>query len=223
MYIEKGSVPGMEDFFLYEVENFLSPSYFSALADRVLKAPKYTYIPKTSGLNAACDEAMARNNTVVDNGQFVYSIIQQGDILDEQMFFFTEPMYFQIQDMFPQIKFHGMFRFKSNILTRTHGYAPGVYNRPHTDDLFPNTISAIFYLNDADGDTVMFKEAFAGANVYTDTYTEYLRMSPKANTLVVFNSGYFHASSNPVTADRRVVMNILFDAEFVGGGNGDAQ
>ena len=53
----------------------------------------------------------------------------------------------------------------------------------------------IYYINDSDGDTFLNK-------------TETKRITPKANSAVIFPSNLWHASSNP-TKGKRIVINYV--------------
>jgi hypothetical protein len=61
-----------------------------------------------------------------------------------------------------------------------------------------NFKTAIYYLNDSDGDTLFFN----------NTNTVVYKQSPKRNTLVVFNGETLHAPQLPLIATRRIVINI---------------
>ena len=58
--------------------------------------------------------------------------------------------------------------------------------------------TAIYYVNDSDGDTIFFDY---GGNIIH-------RQTPKANTLVVFDGDTHHAPQLPLLTDRRIVINI---------------
>jgi hypothetical protein len=58
--------------------------------------------------------------------------------------------------------------------------------------------TAIYYLDDSDGDTLFFDDE---ENIIH-------RQTPKANTLVVFDGNTYHAPQLPLVANRRIVINI---------------
>lgn len=66
------------------------------------------------------------------------------------------------------------------------------HNNPHIDLRFPHTV-ILYYINDADGDTVFFEE---------DKIVK--RVTPKKNTAVVFDGYHVHASSCPSVGIRSV-------------------
>ena len=98
-----------------------------------------------------------------------------------------------LQKMLPDYK---PLRIKANLL-QPHPDA-GEHHPWHYDTEKINCKSMIYYLNDSDGDTFIGK---------TDTQ----RISPKANTAVIFPSNIWHASSSP-TKGRRMVINYVTQA-----------
>ncbi len=90
-----------------------------------------------------------------------------------------------------------ILRCKFNFLPKgtdsTHHY-------PHIDDSENGAMSALYYVNDSDGDTYFFNKEL------DVTY----RISPKKGSMVVFESNEFHSSSSPINSEYRIVMNIVF-------------
>lgn len=75
-------------------------------------------------------------------------------------------------------------------------------NMIHIDtEAEPNVIykSIIFYLNDADGDTVFFD----------DNKKEIDRCSPQLGRAVIFDSTMFHRATPPTNKDRRVINFLI--------------
>ncbi len=62
-----------------------------------------------------------------------------------------------------------------------------------------NYKTAIFYINDSDGDTLFFDN---------DKETIVHRQTPQRNSLVVFDGDIFHAPQLPLVSARRLVVNI---------------
>ena len=97
---------------------------------------------------------------------------------------------------------------------------------PHID-MQEKNISVIFYVNDSDGDTIIYKEKYQseGASLsdpsYTSlgkppnikpvipkTLTEEERVTPKANRLLLFNGEHWHTGQSPTKHSRRVLINF---------------
>ena len=97
-------------------------------------------------------------------------------------------------------------RAKFNLLAenqdQTHHY-------PHVDlDSVEDTDikTAIYYVNDTDGDTYIFNET---APLETPVVTIKERITPKKGSAIIFDSKIFHSSSSPTTG-KRIVLNIVF-------------
>ena len=80
------------------------------------------------------------------------------------------------------------------------------YNLPHVDYHFPHD-TAIFYLNDSDGNTRMFNEHELNSPM-TNEYTVKDEIEPKENRILLFDGLQYHTASNPINTTRRVVLNI---------------
>jgi hypothetical protein len=74
----------------------------------------------------------------------------------------------------------------------------GKYHTPHIDNGFENQVTAIYYVNDSDGDTFFFDDS--------GKITK--RVTPKKGTLVMWKGKVFHAKSSPIKTTSRVVINI---------------
>lgn len=71
---------------------------------------------------------------------------------------------------------------------------------PHRDHDNPRFFSAIYYVNDTDGDTYFFEPD--GKIIK--------QVSPKRGKIVFFPSNILHAGSSPTKHNRRVVINYIF-------------
>ena len=59
-------------------------------------------------------------------------------------------------------------------------------------------ITALYYVNDSDGDTYFFDDSGKVTK----------RVTPKKGTLVMWEGKIFHAKSSPIKTTSRVVINI---------------
>jgi len=109
-------------------------------------------------------------------------------------------------------------RIKTNMLLKESDYPTGYTHVPHSDiagpneELIDNLATFLFYVNDSDGDTVIFNETSVDGKIPTKV-TEAKRITPKANRGVLFDSNYYHASTPPRTNSRRVVINNVLILE----------
>tara|TARA_Y100000289_G_C3913871_1_gene146257 strand:+ start:464 stop:1150 length:687 start_codon:yes stop_codon:yes gene_type:complete len=98
---------------------------------------------------------------------------------------------------------------KLNLLGNNSLLTEGKYNTPHIDNQYFNSYSIIYYVNDSDGDTIIFNET---SDEKTKKRPEKLtikkRITPKKGRAVLFKGDYFHTSTNPTNYDKRVVLNV---------------
>lgn len=92
-------------------------------------------------------------------------------------------------------------RIKANLLTPVPN-SPR-FHPPHEDSDDHSMMSCLYYLHDSDGDTWFFPSGEQGFTV-----------SPKANRAVLFDSRIKHASSNPITTERRMIINSVFRPKY---------
>ena len=76
-------------------------------------------------------------------------------------------------------------------------------NFPHVDAEYPHDV-LLYYINDSDGDTIIFneKKGFCGTPTIKQT------IKPKKGRLVMFNGHHLHAGELPRTNEKRLVLNI---------------
>ena len=74
-----------------------------------------------------------------------------------------------------------------------------VINPFHIDDnLDKNYFSIIYYINDSDGDTVIYNNK------------KLVKTKPEAGKILMFDGSLYHASSKPIKNKIRKVVNINF-------------
>lgn len=102
------------------------------------------------------------------------------------------------------------FPFQANGKTmEVHADAPNPRVDPSLgENREPFHLSALLFLNDVDGDFVLYNERPYDMREQFEL-TERERVSPVKNRLVIFDSSRFHAGIYS-TADHRVVMNTIF-------------
>lgn len=84
---------------------------------------------------------------------------------------------------------------------------PYVYNSPHID-CDGEHYTALYYLNNTDGDTYLFNET-----TESEKYSIHTRITPEAGKFICFNGQHYHASSCPKMFSSRIVLTMNFTAE----------
>jgi hypothetical protein len=100
-----------------------------------------------------------------------------------------------------------MLRVKINMTVKSKIMENRKFSAPHID--FPELkdyYSAIYYVNDSDGDTFIFNET--DKTLPVDSLTVKQQVSPKKGRLVIFNGQLLHAGNNPTGDDPRIVINM---------------
>ncbi len=81
-------------------------------------------------------------------------------------------------------------------------------NGAHVDFTWPHK-TALLYINDADGDTVIYNERWESG--VPETLTVAQDIQPVANRLVLFDGLRLHTGTTPTKTARRVVLNINYE------------
>jgi 2OG-Fe(II) oxygenase superfamily len=97
-------------------------------------------------------------------------------------------------------------RIKANLQSRT--LSERKYNTPHVDNRSERHFVAIYYVNDADGRTTVFKNREPPLKVLKE-------VKSKAGRVIVFDGNLLHAGSHPRRSDYRMVINFNFMLEPV--------
>ena len=113
---------------------------------------------------------------------------------------------FNLQDVFIE-------RMKGNLLFNVEG--PKL-SPPHIDGWFsedtnPNgKVTLLYYVNNSDGDTIIYNERVTEPNQKIGKLTVCERVSPKKGRAVIFNSNQLHSACCPTNKRYRMVLNTVF-------------
>lgn len=110
-------------------------------------------------------------------------------------------------------KIKTLLRVRAGMLLNTKYALPGMnykYNTPHIDyDIDHYTV--VYYVNECDGDTVVFRE-IAPAEKYYSLH----KCTPHQGKFLLFNGRHYHASTCPKVYTKRVAITINFTADIDG-------
>jgi hypothetical protein len=149
-----------------------------------------------------------RSDKVKDTMQFTHGALYNGvsispfaDVAKELLYKFCSKNNIDILNI---------FRIKANLITRDCS-AEDYYHVPHIDSPHPHLVF-LYYVNDADGDTVFFDKKYTGQNI--DNFNIENKVTPKAGRGVVFDGLTYHASASPTNSPFRCIININFNGKI---------
>lgn len=108
------------------------------------------------------------------------------------------------------LKLEEVIRLRLGFLMNTRYNFPSqpyAHNEPHIDFEEPH-YTACFYLNDCDGETMIFHQREPA-----ERYQVAERSMPLKNSAVLFDGGRYHASTCPKILDTRIVLTMNFKAK----------
>ncbi len=126
-------------------------------------------------------------------------------------YIFLTPLINLISKLKFNLQFQNIMRCKINLQTRTLSQNKGKFNKPHTDFDFVDGrryLTAIYYVNDCDGDTFIFNEKVKEEN--SNKLSVKKIINPKKGRIVLFRGDSIHAGSNPIESNSRFVINYNF-------------
>lgn len=115
------------------------------------------------------------------------------------------------------LKLDKLLRMRLGFLMNTKYPVPSLgykYNTPHRDFDQEHYV-ACYYVNNADGDTVIFHETEPKPE--GEKYRPLLKSTPLQGKVVVFNGWHYHASTCPMVTTKRIVMTMNFTASEING------
>ena len=185
------------------IENILSEADFNQLANKINSFEfDWHYLPGT--VPPEVKQVVSESNSfeLYDSEQFIHLLFDQKPL--SPYWSLVQPILESVsQKLNKQIKEIG--RIKSNLLIQNKS-EKNLLNCPHVDRDTAGWHSLVYYLDDADGETVLFdKKGHQGF----DNLKILDRAKPIKNTAVLFESDWYHTSTNPVDNSRRIVLNFI--------------
>ena len=148
----------------------------------------------------------AYDNNTINTAQFTHDLYNENDDGSYQ-YQYAKELIDECCKKFEIVPYY--FRLKFNLLTNNYLMTKDKYNTPHIDNKYVNSYSMIYYVNDSDGDTIIFNETCNDETMTRpDKLTIKQRIEPKKNRAVLFRGNYFHTSSNPMNNETRIVLNV---------------
>jgi hypothetical protein len=141
---------------------------------------------------------------IKDSVQFVHPIADD-NIGRSELFSLVLPIVWFLEKA-SGLELVNVLRIKANCLTRDG--EGDFYNPPHIDVTESGYYSLIYYVNDSDGDTVLFNEFYDHGHA---GLTEMTRITPRQGSALLIPSHLFHSSSCPIKTRNRLVINMILE------------
>lgn len=113
-----------------------------------------------------------------------------------------------------KIPFNNLIRVRLGMFPQNPVAAP--YHNPHVDFYVPHKV-ALYYVNDSDGETVVFNETSDQIDLDQSVrhanekkFTELKRIAPKKGRVVLFDGNHYHSSMHPMQHQSRIVVTFNF-------------
>jgi hypothetical protein len=190
------------------IDNFL-PDSFHLYVRNLLFSTKFPWY-YTDNLSYGNETEMLNrwlksDPKIKDTFGFTHIARDQLDV-DSPYFELLKPIAYFLEERL-QETVNNVYRLRAVMTCKDQTFG-NYYNVPHVDIPQPHR-TMVYYVNDSDGDTVIFKERWFGKNDYSVKNIE-TTVTPKANRAVIFDGLRYHTGSVP-TGNNRVLININFD------------
>lgn len=108
------------------------------------------------------------------------------------------------------VKVDKPIRIKANLTVPDIVYGEHLHRPAHYDTIDDNVITAIYYVNDSDGDTIFFEDPEEKNLVNVNELKEIRRVAPKKGQMVYFDGNTLHANALNKNTKHRCVINFNF-------------
>ena len=199
-------------------DDFISKTYQDELLKGVgapstawLYQPNMDYGPEDARENPGITNTVAfEQATEYKYSQFVLEILGMGQIQNPALFYALLGLTCKVTDEL--IPSHRGYRIRG--IHQTPIPNSPLHYIPHTDcqESKNDVWSAIYYLNDATGDTFLFEEQIDDVSMTerrTHKWKPVDQVSPKKGRLILFPARQYHAGSPP-QRDMRMLINFNF-------------
>jgi len=177
------------------VDNFLTPSYANLIESQLQSDGQEWYFkPRSSG------QPYQQNQSPVEHGfsLLLFSEVE-GGWTNTYASMMLKPFLLQVQDTV------GAQRLLRARIDMTVANTSRVLHPAHVDLAGVKNITAIYYVSDSDGYTMVYNE-----KRLCDEYTVQKKIAPRKNRLCFFDGDYYHTGHSPVQHPNRILINANF-------------
>ena len=175
------------------IDNFVKPHIQDEI-EKVLMGTNFPYFYSLESVHLDITDTVMPDNNALDVPQFFHMFVADGKI-NSQHYNVITPISNKLIEVIDEDCY--LLRCKVNLNTIDSRFGDR-YHTPHIDNALDEQLTAIYYVNDSDGDTYFFDEE--------GKVTE--RITPKKGRLVWWKGRIFHAKSSPTKTPQRLVLNL---------------
>ena len=185
------------------IDNVIPKSLQEDIKEQLKYQAMWYYCPSASGAGTKVDT----NPLIQDGPQMVHGLIHENQStspLSNLAFTISNHI-----ERYLDTDIKNVIRVKANLLLRDSG-SFDLYHPPHMDVPNNDCVSAVYYVEDSDGETLIFNKT-----VEEDPYNLAVidKVEPKQGRVAIFPSKIFHASQNPVLNDSRTIINFILQID----------
>lgn len=181
-------------------DNFLPPAYFQQIQELML-APTFDW-------RYLDDLTFYTPNQATKTFGYYHWFVNDGSYYSDAMLL----QEFYERNLAIRSDLNSVVKSRGAMITNvgeTKLHVPHV-DAPFTDKLAPH-FASILYINETDGDTILFKEETDSNERIPDRLTIMQTITPKPNRLLMFKGSYIHTGCSPTKVNRRVWINSNFE------------
>jgi hypothetical protein len=156
-----------------------------------------------------------KDPNVIDGGGFYHSAVDDGKVVSKYYDYFKQLLFFFTDKT--GIEVDNIIRIRLRYTNQQTGHTENTYGPVHVDFTKYNVpyYTLLYYLEDSDGDTILFDKIF---NPAEETYDPenisdlkiVYRQTPKQGTGLLFNGHRYHSGNYPIDYQTRIVINFDF-------------
>lgn len=179
-----------------------------------MQGPIWSFGSKTSGGEEEKTFKSFINDFEVSEGPQLICVSFADGQIRHQTWFDLRPILWFLELQIPSIKIKDIKRCKVNLNPLNESWTNKI-NTPHSDvtESIGNFYSLIYYIKDADGDTIIFDQFHRDFIKNKRSLNTLGSISPKKGRAVLLPSTLLHSGTNPITNDCRIVANFVFETE----------
>ena len=178
------------------IDNLIEESQENYLEELFLSATFPWFYQKST-----IDQNGAKNfptKQSLDTGFFAHIFAQGSCVNSSEYYIKLLPIFAALQAK--NVNIINQIVVRANLTFPDPRHKPGNYKVPHNDTNQSGAVTAIYYVNDSDGDTLFFD---GDLNIVK-------RVSPKKGRAVLFDSCHIHSSESNIDTQTRCVINFNF-------------